>query len=192
MAAESLYSLNNLQLIPQYERKTMINNSQNSNDILQSGLARSAAMMTTQTEQAILMAKANFEQIADKSREAMEQSVQTVNFLTIMTRGHVEALLETARVASGSMQNIAHGVADYSKNTLERAANAARILSQAKSTSELIHLQGEFARNECTIAIAEVTKLSETMFKTMTAIFDPLQKQAVAAANKLASESEAD
>jgi len=36
-----------------------------------------AALMTAQAEQAITMAKASFEQIATKSREAMEQSMKT-------------------------------------------------------------------------------------------------------------------
>ncbi len=170
----------------------MISASQNNADILQAGLASSAALMTTQTEQAITLAKANFEQIANKSREAMEQGIQTVNFLTIMIRGNVDALLESSRVASGSLQSIAHEVADYSKNTMERTTSAARALSQAKTATELMQLQGEFARAEFTSALAKVSTLSEAMFETMTAIFEPLQKQAVAAANRLVSAPGAD
>lgn len=142
----------------------------------------SAAMMTAYTDQAIKQAKANFELIAAKSREAMEQSLKTFNVVTEMTRGNVDALLESSRAASGGLQTIAQEVADHSKRTLERAASAARNLTQAKTTPELIELQSEFARAEFKNAIVEITILSESMFKTMAAIFEPLEKQAMAAA----------
>jgi phasin family protein len=163
----------------------MTNTTKKDADILEAGLASSATMITTQTEQAIAMAKANFEQIASKSREAMEQSIQTVDFLTIMTRGNVDALLESSRVAAGSLQNIAHEVADYSKTSFDRTTSAARAISQATTPTELMQLQNEFAQAEFSNSIAQVSKLSEAMFKTMADIFDPLQKQAVASAHKL-------
>jgi len=141
-----------------------------------------AAMMTAQTEQGIAMAKANFEQIAAKSREAMEQSLKTVDSITEMARGNVDALLESSRLASGGFQAIARDVAEYSKQSMERTTSAARTLSTAKTAPELIQLQSEFARAEFASAIAEISKLSQKMFKTMTVVFEPLQKQAMAAA----------
>jgi hypothetical protein len=144
--------------------------------------ASPVAMMTAQTEMAINLAKANFEQIAAKSREAMEQSLKAVGSVTEMARGNVDALLESSRVASGGFVAIAQEVAEFSKQSMERTTRAARILSVAKTAPELIQLQSEFARTEFTTAIAEASKLSQDMFKTMTAIFEPLQRHAIAAA----------
>jgi phasin family protein len=144
--------------------------------------AGTTAMMTAQTEQAITMAKASFDQIAARSREAMEQSMKTVNVVTEMTRGNVDALLESSRVASGAFQEIAKDVVAYSNQSLERTASAVRTMSHAKTAPELMKLQSEFARAEFSTAISEVTKLSQLMFQTMTAIFEPLQKQAITAA----------
>lgn len=141
-----------------------------------------AALMTAQTEQAITMAKASFEQIATKSREAMEQSMKTVGVVTEMGRGNVDALLESSRAAAGGMQVIAQEVADYGKQTFERTTAAGRTMALARTGPELIQLQSEFARTEFTTAIAEYSKLSQTMFQTMTAMFEPLQKQAITAA----------
>jgi hypothetical protein len=141
-----------------------------------------SAMMTAQTEQAITMAKASFEQVATKSREAMAQNLKTVDVITEMTRGNFDALLESSRLASGGFQAIAQEVADHSKQSLARTTAAAQALAKARTAPELMKLQSEFARAEFSTAIAEVTKLSQEMFKTMTAIFEPLQKQAVLAA----------
>lgn len=160
----------------------MTNASKNKADARHTATTGSAAMMTALTEQSIKQAKANFDQIAIKSREAMEQNIKAVNAVTTMTRGNVEAFLESSRVASGGLQGIAQEVADYSKRALERTASAARSLTQAKTAPELTQIQNEFARAEFDNAVAEIARVSEAMFKTMTAIFEPLQKQAMAAA----------
>lgn len=141
-----------------------------------------AAMMTAQTEQAITMAKNSFEQIAKGSREAMEQSMKTVNVITEMTRGNVDAFLDSSRAASTGLQAIAQEVSEYSKSSMERTTSAARALTQAKTAPELMKLQSEFARAEFATGIAEYSKLSQAMFQTMTAMFEPLQKQAITAA----------
>lgn len=160
----------------------MPNQTKKNAEAVPAAMANAAAMMTAQTEQAINLAKASFEQIAIQSREAMEQSLKTVSVVTEMTRGNVEALLESSRAASGDMQAIAQEVADYSKQTSERTTTVARSLALAKTAPELMKMQSEFAQSEFATAIAEVSKLSQTMFQTMTAIFEPLQKQAITAA----------
>lgn len=141
-----------------------------------------AAMMTAQTEQAIAMAKTSFEQIATQSREAMEQSLKTVNIITEMTRGNVDAFLESSRAASNGLQAIAQEVTEHTKESMERTASVARALTHAKTGPELMKLQSDFARAEFATAIAEFSKLSQTLFQAMTAIFEPLQRQAVTAA----------
>lgn len=160
----------------------MTGTSNNAGEKRQAAMYKSGAVMTTQTEQAIRQSKATFEQIATNSRVAMEQSLKTVNAIATMTRGNVEALLDASRLASGGLQLIAHEIANYSKRTLERTTSAARALTLAKTAPELMQLQSEFARVEFDNAVSEVSALSETMFETMTAIFEPLQKQAIAAA----------
>lgn len=160
----------------------MTNASKKNAETSPSAIPSPAALMTAQTEQAITMAKASFEQIATKSREAMEQSMKTIGAVTEMTRGNVDALLESSRTAAGGMQVIAQDVADYGKQTFERTTAAGQIMARARTAPELIQLQSEFARTEFTTAIAEYSKLSQTMFQTMTAMFAPLQKQAITAA----------
>lgn len=157
----------------------MANIPKNSAEMIRSVADNTATMMT---EQAISMAKASFEQIAIKSRAAMEQNLKAVDTITSMTRGNVDALIESSRLASGGMQAIVQEVAQYSKHALERTAVLAKTLSQARTAPELMQLQSEFARAEFNNAIVEMTKLSQDMFKTMTAVFEPLQVRAVVAA----------
>lgn len=140
------------------------------------------ATMSAQTEPAIAQAKATFEQMATKSREAMQQGLKTVDGITGMASDNVDALLEASRLAAGGFQAIAVEVAEFSKASLERTTSAAHALTMAKTAPELMQLQSEFARTQFNVAVGEVSKLSETMFRLMTDIFEPLQKQAVSSA----------
>lgn len=138
--------------------------------------------MAAQTEAAISFAKNSFEQVAAKSREAMEQGLKAIDSMNTMSRGNVEALLESSRAASGGFQSIAQEVAQYSKQSLDRTTAAVRSMGLAKTAPELMQMQSDFARAELATTIAETTRLSQAMFATMTAIFEPLQKHAMAAA----------
>lgn len=140
------------------------------------------AMLTTSAEQAMTIAKTRFEDIATKSREAMELGMKAVDVAATRSRGNVDVLLESSRVASGAFEAIAKEVAEYFKQRVERTTSAARALTQAKSVPELVQMQGDFARAEFAAAISETTRFSQAMFAAVSAIFAPLQQQAMAAA----------
>lgn len=141
-----------------------------------------AAVFTAQTEQAIAAAKQAFDQIATRSREAMEQGLKSVSRITEMNRGNVDALLESSRAASGGMQAMAADFAAFSKLSFERTASAAQTIGRARTAPELMQLQSEFARNEFSTAISEYSRLTQHMFQTLSAMFEPLQKHAITAA----------
>lgn len=140
-----------------------------------------AAMMTASTEQAMTIAKARFEDIAAKSREAMELGLKAVDAAVATSRGNVDALLESSHVATGAFEAIAKDVADYAKQRADRTTSAVRAMTQAKSVSELVQMQGDFARTEFAATITETTRLSQAMFAAVGAMFAPLQQQAMAA-----------
>jgi len=143
---------------------------------------QSATVVTTQTEAAISMAKAAFEEVANTSRDAMERALKTVDTITGMSRGNVDALLQSSRVASGGLQDIAREVSNFSRNNFDKTLAAAQELTHAKTSPELMNLQSEFAKAQFTSAIDEISSLAESMFKIMSDIFEPLQRQALIAA----------
>jgi hypothetical protein len=156
----------------------MTNTTKKAIETAEAATATATAMITAQAEQALVMAKANFEQMAVKTREAMEKSLVMLDSATEMTRGNVDALLESSRIATGNVQAVAQEAAEYSKQSLQRAATAAQNLLQVKTAPELMKLQSDYTLNEFTLAIAEMSKLSHMMFENMTAALEPLQKRA--------------
>lgn len=144
--------------------------------------AKPMTMMTEQAEQAITMAKASFDHMATKSKDAMEKGIKTVNAMTEMNRGNVEALLDSSRVAMSGLQVMASNVADYSRQSFERANAVAPSIARARTVPELMQLQYDVARAEFANAVAEYSKLSQSMFQTMSAMLEPLQKRVVSVA----------
>ena len=143
------------------------------------------AMMTASSEQAMTIAKARFDDIATKSREAMEMGLKAVDVAAATSRSNVDALLESSRMASGALEALARDVADYAKQRADRTTAAARALTEAKSVPELVQMQGDFARAEFAAAIGETARLSQAMFAAMGGIFAPLQQQALATAKSM-------
>jgi phasin family protein len=142
--------------------------------------ATAVTALTAQADQAIGFAKNSLEQVTAKSREAMEQGLKAMDTVTSMSNGNVDALLESSRAASGAFQSIAEEVAQYSKQSVERTTAAVRAMADAKTVPELIQVQSDFARTEFAAAIAETTRLAQTVFATMTAIAAPLQSRVMA------------
>jgi len=156
----------------------MTSTSKNFVEAAESATANATAMMTTQAEQALFTAKATFEQIALKTRESMEKSLTMLDSATEMTRGNVDALVESSRIATSNLQALAQEASHYSKQRMQRAAAAAQALTQVKTVPELMKLQSDYTLNEFTLAIAEMSKLSQMTLQNITAAFEPLQKRA--------------
>ena len=98
-----------------------------------------AAMMTTSAEQAMTIAKARFDDIATKSREAMEMGLKAVDVAAATSRSNVDALLESSRMASGALEAIARDVADYAKQRADRTTAA--IANRSRTNLRIVLLQ---------------------------------------------------
>lgn len=90
-----------------------------------------------------------------------------------------EQIAANSRVAMEQSLKTVNAIATMTRGNVEALLDASRL---ASGGLQLMQLQSEFARVEFDNAVSEVSTLSEMMFKTMTAIFEPLQKQAIAAA----------
>ena len=154
-------------------------------DAMKTGAEQMKTSMTNQTENAMAQGKATMEQVASKSREMAEQGMKGLDELSQMARGNVEAMLASSRAATAGLEAIAHQVADFSRKSFEETTAAARAMTTVKTPNELMQLQNDFAKTQFDHAVAEMSKLSETMVKLMGEVFEPIQKSATAATDKV-------
>ena len=88
------------------------------------------------------------------------------------------------RVASEGARTIGQDVVASGRDGVEQAADAIRSLAEAKSPTEYLQLQGEFARASFDRAVAESSRLTESLVKLAGEAFQPLSNRATANAER--------
>jgi len=120
----------------------------------------------------------------ERSQEFVARSQKVAGELADLARANVEAVVEAGRLASEGARSIGQDVVAKQRDSFEQAADAVRSFAEAKSPTEYLQLQGEFARASFDRAIAESSKLTESLVKLAGEAFQPLSNRAAANAER--------
>ncbi len=119
-----------------------------------------------------------------RSQELAKKTQKVAEELADLARANVEAVVEASRVAAEGAKAIGQDVVATSRDGVEQAADAIRSLAEAKSPTEYLQLQGEFARASFDRAVAESSRLTESLVKLAGEAFQPLSNRATANAER--------
>jgi phasin family protein len=125
-----------------------------------------------------------FADASGRTQEVAQRSQRVAEELTELTRANVEAIVESSRVATEGARSIGQNVVASSRDGVEQAADAIRSLAEAKSPTEYLQLQGDFARASFDRMVAESSKLTESFVKLAGEAFQPLSNRASANAER--------
>jgi phasin family protein len=120
----------------------------------------------------------------ERSQELANRSQKVAAELADLARANVEAVVEAGRVASEGARTIGQNVVAKQRDTFEQAADAIRSLAEAKSPTEYLQLQSDFARASFDRAVSESSKLTESLVKLAGEAFQPLSNRASANAER--------
>jgi phasin family protein len=120
----------------------------------------------------------------ERSQEFAKRGQKVAEELADLARANVEAVVEAGRVASEGARSIGQDVVAKQRDSFEQAADAIRSLAEAKSPTEYLQLQGDFARASFDRAVAETSKLTETLVKLAGEAFQPISNRAAANAER--------
>jgi phasin family protein len=120
----------------------------------------------------------------ERSQELAKKSQKVAEELADLARANVEAVVEASRVAAEGARSIGQDVVASGRTGVEQAADAIRSLAEAKSPTEYLQLQSEFARASFDRAVAESSKLTESLVKLAGEAFQPLSNRATANAER--------
>jgi phasin family protein len=126
-----------------------------------------------------LIAEAN-----ERNQELVKKSQKIAEELADLARANVEAIVEAGRVANEGARSIGQDIVATSRDGVEQAADAIRSLAEAKSPTEYLQLQGEFARASFDRAVAESSRLTESLVKLAGEAFQPISNRATANAER--------
>jgi phasin family protein len=120
----------------------------------------------------------------ERSQELAKRSQKVAQELADLARANVEAVAEAGRVATEGARSIGQDVVAKQRDGFEQAADAIRSLAEAKSPTEYLQLQGEIARASFDRAVAESSRLTESLVKLAGEAFQPLSNRASANAER--------
>jgi phasin family protein len=120
----------------------------------------------------------------ERSQELVKRSQKVAEELADLARANVEAVVEAGRVVTEGARSIGQVVVAKQRDSFEQAADAIRSLAEAKSPTEYLQLQGDFARASFDRAVAESSKLTESLVKLAGEAFQPLSNRASANAER--------
>jgi phasin family protein len=120
----------------------------------------------------------------ERGQEMVKRSQKVAEELADLARANVEAVVEAGRVATEGARTISQDVVAKQRDSFEQAADAIRSLAEAKSPTEYLQLQSDFARASFDRAVAESSKLTESLVKLAGEAFQPLSNRASANAER--------
>jgi phasin family protein len=125
-----------------------------------------------------------FADASERQQELVKRSQKVAEELADLARANVEAVVEAGRVAVEGAKAIGQDAVSSGREGFEQAADAIRSLAEAKSPTEYLQLQGEFARASFDRAVAESSKLTESLVKLAGEAFQPISNRASANAER--------
>ena len=107
--------------------------------------------------------------------------------MTEMTKGNVEALVESGKILGAGVQDLARGEFEAAKGAFETATADLKAMAAVKSPTELFKLQGEIARRNFDAAVARASKNAEVSMKLANDAFAPISSRMSLAAERLSN-----
>jgi len=126
-----------------------------------------------------------FGDMSARAKTAMEKGSKTVEDMVEMSKGNIEAVVASGRVAAKGAQDIAKYSAEYGRKAIEEATSNAKRFAAVKSPTEFFALQSEIAKTQLDALVGEASKFSENYLKLLGEIAQPIQNRYAVAVEKV-------
>lgn len=126
-----------------------------------------------------------FAEAGERGQEAFKRSQKAAEELAELTRANIEAFVNAGRIAVEGTRALGQDVVASGREGVEQAAEAVRGFAEAKSPTELMQLQGEYARTSFDRIVAESSKLTESMVKWAGEAIQPISNRASVSAERI-------
>lgn len=151
-----------------------------------------AAEKTTETvkktaEAATARAKEMFGDMNEKAKAAMEKGGVMFQEFGELSKGNLEAMVSSAKIAAEGAGELAREAAEYGRKRFETASNTFKDVAAAKSPTEVFQIQSEYAKGAFDSMVEESSKMSEAVLKLAGDVFEPISSRYAVAAEKVKS-----
>lgn len=131
--------------------------------------------------------QAVFGDLNERAKDAMEKNAKIVQEVTDLTKGNVEAIVASTRVAAKGFEGLSREAAEYGRKSFEDASTALKTFSEVRSPADLFRLQSDYARSYFDALVSETSKLSEQVIKLAGEVAEPITSRYSVAAERVRS-----
>ncbi|HEY0113625.1 MAG TPA: phasin family protein [Allosphingosinicella sp.] len=151
------------------------------NDNLNEGTRK----MKNETKKVADSVQAVFGDVNQRAQSAMERNTRFAEELTELSKGNVEAIVASTKIAARGIETVGQEVAEFGRRSFEDASSALKSMVEVKSPTDFFRLQSEFARSQFDSLVGETSRLSETMIKLAGDVAQPVASRYSAAAERV-------
>jgi phasin family protein len=126
-----------------------------------------------------------FTEASERGEEAVKRSRKAAEELADIYRGNIDAFVEAGRIAASGAQSIGQDIVAKSRDSIEQTASTVRSLAEAKSPTEFLQVQSDYARTAFDRFVEESSSLTESVVKLAGEAFQPISNRASANVEKL-------
>jgi phasin family protein len=120
-----------------------------------------------------------------RAKAAAEKGAKLLEEATELTKGNVEALVASSKIAVKGVETLGQEAADYGRRSFEEASAALKSFAEVKSPTDFFRLQGEYARSAFDQFVAESSKASEAVIKLAGEVAEPITSRYSVAAERV-------
>ncbi|HEY0087000.1 MAG TPA: phasin family protein [Allosphingosinicella sp.] len=121
----------------------------------------------------------------ERAKTLVERNSRLAEELTELTKGNVEAIVASTKLAAKGLETVGQDVAEFSRKSFEDASAALKGFAEVKSPTDFFRLQSDFARSQFDAFVSESSKLSETVIKLAGDVAEPLTSRYSVAAERV-------
>ena len=141
--------------------------------------------LNTQAEKVMEQGKAAYDQVASKSKDALDKGMKSIEDYNTMARDNLEAIVASSKIAAKGFEAIGQHIAAVSKKNFEATVAAAKSMSTVKTPQEFMTMQSDFAKAQFETAVSDFSKLSETLVKLAGEVVEPISNRVAVAVDKI-------
>jgi phasin family protein len=126
-----------------------------------------------------------FAEMNAKAKAGVEKSTRAIEELGALTKGNVEALVESGKIAAKGVEAIGQEAAEYSRKSFEAATTNLKSLASVKSPTEFFQLQSELLSSTFDAFARETAKNSEAILKLAGDVAQPISSRVSVVTDKV-------
>ncbi|MBB4641382.1 phasin family protein [Rhizorhapis suberifaciens] len=129
--------------------------------------------------------QAIFGDFNEKTKATVEKSGKIVEEVNEITKGNVEALVESSKIAVKGAEAFGQEAAEYGRKSFEKATATIKNFASVKSPTEFFQLQSEFFSSAFDSFASEASKNSEAVLKLAGDVVQPISTRVAVITEKV-------